>query len=92
MIWANRSVTNEDVESLQLLFLDQASTLDPGKQMLLVSCAEEWPNTHLWVAVPDIEMLEPYYGFALCQRGALPIAPSLVAGCPVRFGLVFHGH
>ena len=91
MIWADRSVSKDDIESLRLLFLDQAAEFDPRDQMLLVSAAEAWPNVHVWISVPDFEMLEPYYGFKLCRRYDLPIAPLLVAGCPIRFGQMFHG-
>ncbi|MCP1538952.1 hypothetical protein J2W79_004009 [Methylorubrum extorquens] len=45
----------------------------------------------LWVCVPEIEMLTSYYGFSLCTRADLPLAPTLVAGYPEQFGRIFQG-
>ncbi|WP_286134307.1 hypothetical protein [Methylobacterium sp. Leaf123] len=59
--------------------------------MLLVSITDHGSVVRLWVCVPEIELLTPYYGFSLCTRADLPLAPALVAGCPEQFGRIFEG-
>ncbi|MBB2964020.1 hypothetical protein [Methylobacterium sp. R2-1] len=59
--------------------------------MLLVSVHEDWPMVRLWVCVPEPDLLTAYYGFTLCTRADLPLAPILVAGCPEHFGRVLQG-
>lgn len=89
MIWAKRRVQGGEVESIADLFRDQAEAFDHAGQMLLVSVVEEGPTVGLWVALPDETLLGPYYGFSLCQRAELPLAPTLVAGDVDRFQRVF---
>lgn len=91
MIWATRLVLTNEVASIERLFRDQAEAFDLGAQMQLVFVNEEWPSVRLWVAVPDSDLLAPYYGFQPCSRSDLPIAPTLVGGCPRRFASIFHG-
>jgi hypothetical protein len=91
MIWATRLLLEDEVASVERLFRDQAETFDSGTQMQLVRVNEEWPAVRLWVAVPDADLLTPYYGFRPCRRSDLPIAPTLIDGCPKRFASMFHG-
>lgn len=90
MIWATRLVSEEEVVSIERLFRDQAESFDPGSQMQLIRVDEEWPAVRLWVAVPDADLLTPYYGFQSCSRIDLPFAPTLVDGCRTRFSSMFH--
>ncbi|MGE7152741.1 hypothetical protein ACQKJ1_03255 [Methylorubrum rhodesianum] len=91
MIWAQRRIATEKIRSVEILFREQAASLDPSRQMLLVSVDEDWPMVRLWVCVPEPDLLTPYYGFSLCTRADLPLAPTLVAGCPEQFGRVLQG-
>ncbi|HEV2544464.1 MAG TPA: hypothetical protein VGU70_17060 [Methylobacterium sp.] len=91
MVWAQKRIAAEAVGSVALLFREQAASLDPSHRMLLVSVDEEWPMVRLWVCVPEADLLTPYYGFTLCTRADLPLAPTLVAGCPEQFGRVLQG-
>lgn len=91
MLWAHKRVATDDVRSVELLFREQAVSFDRTRRMLLVSVVEHGSAVRLWVCVPEIEMLTPYYGFSLCTRAELPLAPTLVAGCPEQFGRIFEG-
>ena len=90
MIWATRQVQRDEVHSIERLFYDQSASLDPSRQMLLVA-VDKHPTVRLWVALPDYDLLEAYYGFDRCKRSDMPFAPYLVAGCPRLFSSVFHG-
>lgn len=90
MIWATKWVNRDEISSIQQLFHDQAAAFDPHHRMLLVSVDEEDRMARLWIAVPDYDLLIPYYGFEPCQRGQLPAAPILIAGNPGRFAAIFH--
>ncbi|MFG5121756.1 hypothetical protein [Methylorubrum sp. POS3] len=89
MLWAMRRVQQNEVRSIERLFRDQATSLDLGNQMLLVA-VNEHPMVRLWVALPDYDLLEAYYGFDRCKRSDMPVAPYLIAGCSRLFGSVFH--
>ncbi|GJD85239.1 hypothetical protein HPGCJGGD_3126 [Methylobacterium haplocladii] len=89
MIWATRRVQDDEVQSIADLFRDQVEAFDPAGQMLLLSLNEAWPMVRLWVALPDEELLGPYYGFAVCPRAELPLAPTLIAGNVARFQRLF---
>jgi len=89
MIWASKLIHQDEVRSIEMLFRDQAASFDPNQKMLLVSVIQAWPNVRLWVAVPDADLLTPYYGFKPCRRNELPVAPALIAGCPKRFEQMF---
>ncbi|ARO53452.1 hypothetical protein B2G69_04355 [Methylorubrum zatmanii] len=91
MIWAHTRITTDKIRSVELLFREQAVSFDHARQMLLISVAEDRSMVRLWVCVPEIEMLTSYYGFSLCTRADLPLAPTLVAGCPEQFGRIFQG-
>ncbi|WP_244573401.1 hypothetical protein [Methylorubrum populi] len=78
----------DTIRSVEILFREQAASLDPLCQMLLVRVDEDWPMVRLWVCVPEPDLLTPYYGFSLCTRADLPLAPTLVAGCPEQFGRI----
>ncbi|GEL42264.1 hypothetical protein MEX01_28550 [Methylorubrum extorquens] len=91
MIWATRLIDRGDVPSVVFLLSEQIASFDPGRQMMLIGVDEEWPMIRLWVAVPDPDLLAPYYGFVSCPRRDLPAAPVLLAGDPVRFERMFHG-
>lgn len=91
MVWAQKQVVAADIRSVALLFREQAAAFDRAREMLLVSVDEDWPKVRLWVRVPEPDLLTPYYGFSLCTRADLPLAPTLVAGCPEQFGRVFQG-
>lgn len=90
MIWATKLISRDNVRSIEFLFREQSASLDPGRQMLLVSVDEEWPMIRLWITVPDPDLLTPYYGFVSCPRRSLPAAPVLLAGDPIRFAQIFH--
>lgn len=89
MLWAHKRMKADEIRSVELLFREQADSFDRTRQMLLVRVDEDWPMVGLWVCVPDPDLLTPYYGFRLCLRADLPLAPTLVAGCPEQFGRVF---
>ena len=89
MIWASKLVHEDEVKSVEVLFQEQVASFDPNRAMLMVSVMQDWPKVRLWVSVPDAELLTPYYGFKPCRRNELPIAPTLIAGCPVRFQQMF---
>lgn len=91
MIWATKSVTHAEQHSIELLFRDQAACFDPDDRMLLVSVVEEWPMVGLWVNLPKADLLAPYYGFIVCLRSELPVAPTLIAGSAAVFERIFHG-
>ncbi len=91
MVWAQKRIAAEEVGSVALLFREQAASFDPSRRMLLVSVDEDWPMVRLWVCVPEADLLTPYYGFTLCTRADLPLAPNLLAGCPEQFGRVLQG-
>lgn len=89
MIWSYKRVSEAELRSIALLFREQAVSFDVSGHMLLVAVTEEGGGLNLWVRVPDLDLLTPYYGFTLCTRADLPLAPALVAGCPEQFGRVF---
>lgn len=91
MIWATRQVRDSEVRSIADLFRDQAAAFDSAGQMLLLSLNADWPMVRLWVAVPDEGLLGPYYGFTVCARQDLPLAPALIAGDVARFQRLFQG-
>lgn len=90
MIWATKRMHRDEIPSIEHLFRDQAAAFDPHHQMLLISADEEDWMARLWIAVPDYDLLTPYYGFEPCQRGQLPAAPILIAGNTERFAAIFH--
>lgn len=45
----------------------------------------------LWVNLPKEDLLAPYYGFTVCLRSELPVAPTLIAGDATVFERIFHG-
>ena len=89
MIWLHKRVPMDEVRSITLLFRDQAASFDPEGRMLLVSVAGAEPEIGLWLCLPELDLLPPYYGFNLCSRADLPRAPALVAGCPEHFARLF---
>ena len=89
MIWSHKRVSEDEVRSITLLFREQAVSFDPSGQMLLVAVAEDGRSQHLWVRVPDLDLLASYYGFSLCTRAELPLAPARLAGCPEQFARLF---
>ena len=91
MVWAQKRVASDEIHSVELLFREQAAVFDRTRQMLLVRVDEDWPMARVWVCVPEPDLLTPYYGFSLCTRADLPLAPSLVAGCAEQFGRIFQG-
>ncbi len=91
MIWATRLVQCGEVASIADLVRDQAGAFDRAGQMLLVGVGDEEAMVRLWVSLPDEGLLAPYYGFALCPRADLPLAPALIAGDVARFQRLFQG-
>ncbi|MBD8909306.1 hypothetical protein [Methylorubrum zatmanii] len=89
MIWLHKRVAADEVRSITLLFRDQAAAFDSDNRMLLVSVADAEPEIGLWLCLPELDLLPPYYGFSLCSRPDLPRAPTLVAGCPEHFARLF---
>lgn len=91
MIWARKRIASDELRSIELLFRDQVAAFDEHKQMMLIKVDEYWPMMKVFVSVPSEELLSSYYGFDFCPRWELPSAPTLLAGCRVRFCRVFDG-
>lgn len=89
MIWAWKRIVSGDLRSIELLFRDQVAAFDEHKQMMLIKVDDDWPIMVVFVSVLDEDLLSSYYGFSFCTRRELPSAPTLVAGCRVRFCRVF---
>lgn len=89
MIWAKKRVRGSDLRSIELLFRDQAEAFDVHKQMMLIVVDGEWPMMTVFVSVLNEDLLSSYYGFDFCTRRELLSAPTLIAGCRVRFCRTF---
>lgn len=89
MIWAKKRIRASDLRSIELLFRDQAEAFDVHQQMMLIVVDGNWPMITVFVSVLNENLLSSYYGFDFCTRRDLPSAPTLIAGCRVRFCRTF---
>lgn len=89
MIWAKKRIRGSDLRSIELLFREQTAAFDEHKQMMLITVEEDWPMLTVFVSALSEELLSSYYGFSFCTRRELPLAPTLVAGCRIRFCRTF---
>lgn len=89
MIWARKRIADGDLRSIELLFREQAAAFDEHKQMMLIKVEEDWPMLAVFVSALNEELLSPFHEFSFCTRRELPLVPTLVAGCRIRFCRTF---
>ena len=86
MIWAEKTVTLGESETIQHRFEDIYRQLGDPAEMMLVSTDENWPRSEkLIVGLPDVAILRLFDGFSAIPEATLPEEASLVVAKPSAF-------
>ena len=89
MFWATRLLNVGGDIFIRELFEAQRVALNNPRDMMLIAINSDFEQRRFFVGVPDVWLLDDYFGFEPCLKRNLPLAPTLISGHHDVFQILF---